>query len=110
LIFTNADANHARRVLRTLQIEQYFADIIDVNRMEPYCKPSREAFALAMMASGEDDPAKCVMIDDLPHTTRAAREFGLYAVLFGAASPGKDADAACSVWSHLPDLLNGTRP
>jgi pyrimidine 5'-nucleotidase len=110
LIFTNADANHARRVLRTLQIEQHFADIIDVNRMEPYCKPRREAFALAMKASGEDDPAKCMMIDDLPHTTRAAREFGLYAVLFGAASPGEAADAACSDWSHLPDLLNGKSP
>ena len=24
------------------------------------------------------------MIDDLPHTTRAAREFGMFAVLFGA--------------------------
>jgi len=107
LIFTNADANHARRVLRALQIEQHFADIIDVNRMEPHCKPSREAFALAMRASGEDDPARCMMIDDLPHTTRAAREFGLYAVLFGAASPGADADAACSDWSHLPALLNG---
>jgi pyrimidine 5'-nucleotidase len=107
LIFTNADANHARRVLRTLQIEEHFADIIDVNRMEPYCKPSREAFALAMKASGEDDPAKCMMIDDLPHTTRAAREFGLYAVLFGASSPGEDADAACSDWSHLPALVNG---
>lgn len=107
LIFTNADVNHARRVLRTLQIEQYFADIIDVNRMEPYCKPSREAFALAMAASGEDDPAKCIMIDDLPPTTRAAREFGLFAVLFGAASPGADADAACGDWAHLPAILNG---
>jgi len=107
LIFTNADANHARRVLRTLQIEQHFADIIDVNRMEPYCKPSREAFALAMTASGEDDPAKCMMIDDLPHTTRAARDFGLFAVLFGAPVPGTDADAACRDWSQLPAILNG---
>lgn len=110
LIFTNADANHARRVLRTLQIEQHFADIIDVNRMEPYCKPSREAFALALEASGEGDPAKCMMIDDLPHTTRAAREFGLYAVLFGATSPGEDADAACSDWAQLPLLVNGKLP
>jgi pyrimidine 5'-nucleotidase len=110
LIFTNADANHARRVLRTLQIEQHFADIIDVNRMEPYCKPSREAFALALEASGEGDPAKCMMIDDLPHTTRAAREFGLYAVLFGATAPGEDADAACSDWAQLPLLVNGKLP
>ena len=52
LILTNADANHARRVLRTLEIEQYFADVIDINRMEPHCKPSPEAFALAMRSAG----------------------------------------------------------
>ena len=107
LIFTNADANHARRVLRALQIEGFFADIIDVNRMQPYCKPSREAVALAMQAGGESDPAKCVMIDDLPHTTHAARELGWYSVLFGAAVPGEDADAACPDWTCLHALLNG---
>jgi putative hydrolase of the HAD superfamily len=108
LVFTNADANHARRVLRTLQIEGHFIDIIDVNRMEPYCKPSREAFSLAMQAAGENDPAKCVMIDDLPHTTRAAREFGLFSVLFGTETPGTDADVACPDWPCLGALFNGS--
>jgi pyrimidine 5'-nucleotidase len=110
LIFTNADANHARRVLRELQIEGCFIDIIDVNRMEPYCKPSREAFAIAMQAAQESDPGRCVMIDDLPHTTRAAREFGFYSILFGAASPGEAADAACMDWPALAALVNGSRP
>lgn len=107
LVFTNADANHARRVLRALGIEAHFSDIIDVNRMEPYCKPSPESFTLAMQAAGEDDPSRCVMIDDLPHTTRAATEFGWYSVLFGASSTGGDADAACTDWSTLTDLLQG---
>ena len=107
LVFTNADANHARRVLHALQIEAHFADIIDINRMEPDCKPSREAFALAMRAAGENTPAKCVMIDDLPHTTRAAMEFGLFSVLFGAPTPGENADAACADWPSLTALLNG---
>jgi len=108
-IFTNADANHARRVLRELKIEAHFNAIIDVNRMEPHCKPSPEAFALALEASGETDPAKCVMIDDLPHTTRAAREFGLFAVLFGAREPGTDADAACPDWTCLHSLFEGNQ-
>jgi putative hydrolase of the HAD superfamily len=107
LIFTNADANHARRVLRVLQIEEYFSDVVDVNRMEPTCKPSPQAFALAMQAAGESDPSKCVMIDDLPHTTRAAKALGLHALLYGAASAGGSADAAFSDWKLLPVLLNG---
>ena len=81
-----------RRVLRELQIEQYFTDIIDVNRMEPYCKPSPQAFELALLASGESNSSRCVMIDDLPHTTRATREFGMFAVLFGASADSGDAE------------------
>lgn len=110
LIFTNADVAHARRVLHQLQIEQYFADIIDVNRMDPFCKPSPESFALAMKVAGESDPQKCVMIDDLPHTTRAAKALGLYSLLFGAAASGSDADAAFSDWRQLSTLLNGSHP
>jgi putative hydrolase of the HAD superfamily len=107
LIFTNADANHARRVLHVLQIEEYFRDVVDVNRMEPNCKPSPQAFALAMKTAGENDPSKCVMIDDLPHTTRAAKALGLHALLFGSASAAGSADAAFSDWRQLPALLNG---
>lgn len=107
LIFTNADAGHARRVLRELEIEPYFIDIIDVNRMAPHCKPSPKAFELALRVSGERDPSRCVMVDDLPHTTRAAREFGMFAVLFGARTHGGDADAACPDWGTLPAILEG---
>lgn len=110
LIFTNADTPHAQRVLRQLQIEQYFADIVDVNRMDPFCKPKPEAFALAMEAARESDPRKCVMIDDLPHTTRAAKALGLYSLLYGAPVQGQDADAAFTDWRQLPGLLNGSRP
>jgi putative hydrolase of the HAD superfamily len=109
LIFTNADANHARRVLRTLDIEGCFVDIVDVNRMEPYCKPSPEAFALAMQIAGEGDPARCVMIDDLPHTTRAARKQGLFALLYGSRQAREDADGAFTDWRTLPGLLDGSQ-
>lgn len=108
VVFTNADANHARRVLRELEIEQHFADIIDVNRMDPHCKPQREALLLALGIAGEANPGRCALIDDLPHTTRAAREMGLFAVLFGARGQGIDADAACADWAALPTVLNGT--
>lgn len=108
IVFTNADANHARRVLHALQIEQYFADILDVNRMEPHCKPSPEAFRLALQVAGEGDPARCVMIDDLPHTTRAASDFGIFSVLFGVPVHDGAADAACPDWGTLPSVLQDT--
>ena len=72
LIFTNADVPHARRVLAALQLDDFFDTIVDVNAVAPYCKPMPESFAIAMDLADEPDPRKCVMIDDLPRTTRAA--------------------------------------
>jgi len=69
LIFTNADVHHARRVLKTLQLHDLFDTIVDVNTVEPYCKPMPESFAIAQDLADEPDPRKCVMIDDLPRTT-----------------------------------------
>jgi putative hydrolase of the HAD superfamily len=109
LIFTNADVAHARRILRVLEIEKYFSDIVDVNRMAPYCKPNPETFIIAMSAANETDPARCVMIDDLPRTTRAARDYGMFALLYGQGEPHLDADACFTNWRALPALLNGSK-
>jgi pyrimidine 5'-nucleotidase len=109
LIFTNADVPHAKRILHVLEIEEYFSDIVDVNRMEPYCKPNPESFDIAMKAANETDPARCVMIDDLPHTTRAARDYGMFTLLYGRDKPHPDADACFANWRALPALLNGSK-
>jgi putative hydrolase of the HAD superfamily len=109
IIFTNADLNHAHRVLQVLQIEQYFHGFVDVNAMDPYCKPSPQAFEMALKTAGENDASRCVMIDDLPHTTRAARSLGLYSLLYGAPTAADVADAAFTDWRLLPALLDGSR-
>lgn len=109
LIFTNADEPHAKRILQALEIEKYFSDIVDVNRMSPYCKPNPESFVIAMNAANETDPSRCVMIDDLPHTTRAARDYGMFALLYGQDEPHPDADACFTNWRDLPALLNGSK-
>lgn len=106
-IFTNADSAHARRVLRQLEIESCFDGLVDVVAISPYCKPMPESFEIAQTLAGEPDPRRCVMIDDLPHTTRAARQRGLFSLLYGQSEPHPDADAVFSDWSRLPALLNG---
>jgi len=75
LIFTNADIPHAERVLSVLNLRDLFSTIIGVTTVAPYCKPMPEAFEIAMKLAGESDPSRCVMIDDLKRTTRAAKEF-----------------------------------
>lgn len=108
-IFTNADIHHARRVLRVLELEQFFDGIVDVVALEPFCKPMPESFGIALAAAGETDPSRCVMIDDLPRTTRAARDMGLFSILFGQQDSSPDANATLSEWSGLPELLNFSR-
>jgi pyrimidine 5'-nucleotidase len=105
LIFTNADANHARRVLKVLKLDDLFETIVDVNEVAPYCKPMPESFAIAQELANEPDPRKCVMIDDLPHTTRAALEAGMASILYGTEEPTPDASGVFVDWNHLPILL-----
>ncbi len=106
-IFTNADVPHARRVLAALELDDIFQGVVDVNAVAPYCKPMPESFKIAMDAAGETDPARCVMIDDLPRTTRAAHDFGMFGILYGHDNPHPDADAVFNNWASLPALLNG---
>ena len=107
LIFTNADAAHARRVLKALGMNECFENIVDVNAVSPYCKPMPESFQIAMRMAGESEPSRCVMIDDLSRTTRAAREAGWFGILFGQEAPHPDADATLSDWRNLASILNG---
>jgi putative hydrolase of the HAD superfamily len=105
LIFTNADAAHAWRVLKVLELDDLFDTIVDVNEIAPYCKPMPESFAIAMDLADEPDPRKCVMIDDLPRTTRAALQVGMASLLYGSDIPTPDASGIFSDWTHLPILL-----
>jgi len=105
LVFTNADLHHAQRILAVLQLDDLFETIIDVNAVSPYCKPNPEAFAIAQELANEPDPRKCVMIDDLPRTTRAALEVGMASILYGTEEPTEDASGVFIDWNHLPILV-----
>jgi putative hydrolase of the HAD superfamily len=105
LIFTNADSSHADRVLAALNLRDLFSTIVDVNTVAPYCKPMPESFEIAMKAAGETDPSRCVMIDDLPRTTRAAKSAGMFSILFGETAANGDTNACLTDWNELINLL-----
>jgi pyrimidine 5'-nucleotidase len=105
LIFTNADIRHAERVLAALNLRDLFSTIVDVNTVAPYCKPMPESFAIAMKLADETDPSRCVMIDDLPRTTRAAKSAGMFSILFGETAANADANASFSNWNELMNIL-----
>jgi putative hydrolase of the HAD superfamily len=104
-IFTNADANHARRVLSFLQLDGIFEDIIDIVYIDPYCKPMQEAFQLALQKAGEPDPHVCAFVDDAPRNLVSAHKLGFYAIRIGSAEPSLDWDASIASLLDLPTVL-----
>lgn len=105
LIFTNADIRHAERVLAALELRDLFEIIVDVNAITPHCKPMPIAFKTAMQIAGETDPQKCVMIDDLRRTTRAASDLGMFSLLAHDSFANGDANAHLTDWVELRDIL-----
>ena len=82
VIFTNASANHASRVLYVLGVSDHFKDIIDVYTIAPYCKPEVEAFEIALNRINEE-PTKCLLIDDSVKNLKTAISLGMKTVGVG---------------------------
>lgn len=100
-VFTNADRNHAYRVLDRLQVRDCFEGIVDILDVSPYCKPMPEAFAAALQRAGVSDPSECMFFDDSLSNLQAARSLGFYTVRVGS----REAHPACHASiAHLGDL------
>lgn len=82
-IFTNADANHARRVLDALGISDCFQGIIDIRRMNFVCKPDPQAYQIALRLVGASSPERCIYLDDAMRNLIPARQIGMFTVLVG---------------------------
>ena len=80
-IFTNADVNHARRVLSVLELEGVFEGIIDIFALEYACKPNELAYQRAMRIAGARTPAECVLIDDSKTNLDGAKMSGFTTLL-----------------------------
>ena len=100
-IFTNADADHAKRVIRVLDIDDCFSGIIDVRALGFLCKPDHQAYQRALDLAGEPDPHQCVMLDDSLRNLKPAHQAGITTVLVGQA--GEHPEATYSI-KNLKDL------
>ncbi len=111
-IFTNADSNHARRVLQVLGVQDCFDGIIDVRAIEFACKPEPIAYKRALALSGEPLPETCVMVDNSILNLASAREIGFTTVhVSREASPGDAAvysiHSVIELSQVMPELWDG---
>lgn len=82
VVFTNADAKHARRVLYRLGIMRHFEFIIDIHMLEFINKPDRRAYLKALEFVSAT-PEECILIEDSPVNVLPARQLGMTTVLVG---------------------------
>jgi len=104
-IFTNADSDHARRVLAILELADCFSGIVDVRALEFQCKPEIQAYRMALDLAGEPDPQRCILIDDSPSNLAPAQEIGFTTVLVGEDQNCPAADHRISYLVELPQVV-----
>jgi putative hydrolase of the HAD superfamily len=109
-IFTNADANHARRVLSALGVSDCFNGVIDIRAMGFICKPDPQAYRLALDKVGESAPERCVYLDDAARNLAPAYDMGFFTIL--VSQDGSDPAARRTITrphdlpAIMPELWN----
>lgn len=104
-IFTNADANHASRVLDILGVADCFMGILDVHSIGFLCKPEIEAYQRVLKLAGEKQPDDCILLDDTIHNLIPAKQLGFTTVLVGTNGTHPGADFAIRRIHELPTIL-----
>lgn len=104
-IFTNADDQHALRVLKVLNLQDCFEEIIDIRILNPHCKPQPEAYHIASQKLNVD-PACCVMVDDSIDNLITARNLGFYTIRVGSRDNDSRCHASVESLRDLPDVLD----
>jgi len=112
-IFTNADVQHARRVLDILQIQNWFEQIIDIRALGFICKPDPNAYKRALEIAGISKPEDCILFDDALRNLKPARELGWYTVLVGDNRGDSGADQSIrslhELFQVMPQLWDSLR-
>jgi pyrimidine 5'-nucleotidase len=105
-IFTNADAAHAGRVLKALDLEGCFAGIIDIHSINFACKPEPGAYQSALELADEAESKRCVILDDTLANLVGAKRLGFYTVFVGSGhSPDGQVDLTLADLESLPQAM-----
>ncbi len=104
IIFTNGDRKHVDRILKYLEISDYFDEIIDIHILMPFLKPHKEAFDKALKIAKISSWNGCAFLDDHPANIEQARKLGIYSILIDEKSQFQDNLKITSL-IELPTLI-----
>ncbi len=104
IIFTNADADYAQRVLAALGLDDVFEDIVDIHDMAYIPKPSAPAYATLLARTGID-PTRALFVEDMARNLAPAKDLGMTTVWINNGSEYGTAGADASfIDIEIPNL------
>jgi putative hydrolase of the HAD superfamily len=80
VIYTNATTAHARRVLRTLDVERHFECVVGIDDMNLRNKFNHDAYERMLEMIGARGPT-CIMVEDSVYNLSPAKALGLTTIL-----------------------------
>lgn len=104
-IFTNADKNHASRVLKIIGISDCFDGILDVTAIGFLCKPEVEAYQRALTLANVDNPENSVLLDDSIRNLIPAKDLGFTTILVGSNGSNPAVDYVIKSIHDLPQAM-----
>lgn len=106
LIFTNADAPYAERVLAAIGLKGAFEDIFDIHRMEHRPKPAPESYT-AFCDAMEVEASTALFIEDSVHNLEPAKSLGMTTIWINHAADAESGGARPHYVDHeISDLAD----
>ena len=103
LIFTNADAPYAERVLAARGLENLFEDIFDIHRMQHVPKPAVESYD-NLCAQFDINPARALFIEDSAHNLVPAKVLGMTTMWVNHGTEAVSSDTEQYIDHEIADL------
>ena len=108
VIFTNATAGHAQRVLRALGVENHFGPIIGIRELDYIPKPDARAYH-KVLELVDARPEECVLVDDRARNLAPGQGLGMTTVLVGSEDAADGADYAIDEVVELGEVMEKIR-
>ena len=108
IIFTNATSNHAKKILKILELEHDFDQIIDIKDLEYIPKPDKRSYKklLECLNLNKEDLDKTIFFEDTVKNLIPAKELGITTVWMKNSINEKDFMKNCNFIDYSFNNLN----
>ena len=108
IIFTNATSNHAKKILKILELEHDFDQIIDIKDLEYIPKPDKRSYKklLECLNLNKENLDKTIFFEDTVKNLIPAKELGITTVWMKNSMNEKDFMKNCNFIDYSFNNLN----